>query len=105
MGGLWPYRRTQPKSKARAQRSARPWSAVQTEEASPNSTPLAIAIASASSAKGCTVITGPKIWTRIISCTGVLMYSCEGPTTTVFERCVLLQKACAATDLKGVYDY
>ena len=67
---LWPCCRTQPKSKARAQRSARPWSAVHTEEASPNSTPLAMAMASASSAKGCTVITGPKIWTHHV--TGVM---------------------------------
>ena len=42
-------------------RIARPWSFVQTELARPYSTPLAQRIASSSSVKRWTVMTGPKI--------------------------------------------
>ena len=52
---------TQPKSSRRDTRIARPWSLVQTEDASPYSTPLAQRTASSSSVNACTVITGPKI--------------------------------------------
>ena len=57
---------TQPKSSRRATRIARPWFAVQTDDARPYCTPLAHFTASSSSLNGCTVMTGPKIsfWIR-----------------------------------------
>ena len=58
-------------------RIARPWSRVQTDEASPYSTPLAHPSASDSSLNSCTVITGPKISDWIISS------SWRRPATTV----------------------
>ena len=58
-------------------RMARPWSRVHTDEASPYSTPLAHASASASSLNSCTVMTGPKtsFWT--------ISSSWRRPSTTV----------------------
>ena len=58
-------------------RMARPWSLVQTLEASPYWTPLAQRTASSSSVNRCTVMTGPKISSWIISS------SCCRPETTV----------------------
>ena len=58
---MWSLIQTQPKRSALAMRSARPTSRVQTDEASPYLVPLAHAIASASSVKRWTVMTGPKI--------------------------------------------
>jgi hypothetical protein len=48
-------------------RNARPWSVVNTLEARPYGTPFASRNASASSLNGCTVITGPKTSSWIIS--------------------------------------
>ena len=58
-------------------RMARPWSRVQTLDASPYSTPLAQRRASASSLNCCTVMTGPKTSSWIISS------SWRSPATTV----------------------
>ena len=58
---MWVLIHTQPKSSAAETRSARLMSLVHTDEARPYSTPLAKRIASSSSEKDCTVITGPKI--------------------------------------------
>src|SRR5665647_3519707 len=59
--GMWVLIQTQPKSSLRDIRIARPKSLVHTLLASPYSTPLAQASASASSENFCTVMTGPKI--------------------------------------------
>ena len=77
---MWSLIHTQPKRRALETRSARPTSRVQTDEASPYGVPLAHAIASSSSEKGWTVITGPKISRWIISS------SCCRPATTVGSR-------------------
>mmetsp|Transcript_38276 Transcript_38276/g.125201 ORF Transcript_38276/g.125201 Transcript_38276/m.125201 type:complete len:201 (-) Transcript_38276:875-1477(-) len=78
--GMCVLTHTVPKSNARQQRSARAWSLVHTEDASPYCTPFAIATAAASSAKGCTVMTGPKI----SSCT--ISSSCRKPATTLGSK-------------------
>ena len=64
---MWLLIQTAPKRSAFATRIARPTSRVQTEEASPYWVPFAHSIAFASSSKRCTVITGPKISSWIIS--------------------------------------
>ena len=58
-------------------RIARWWSRVQTDDARPYCTPFAASSASASSANRCTVITGPKISSWLISS------CCRTPETTV----------------------
>jgi hypothetical protein len=68
---------TQPKSRRRAIRIARPWSSVQTLEARPYCTPLAQRTASSSSVNGCTVMTGPNTSVWLISS------SWRRPVTTV----------------------
>src|SRR5664279_6274577 len=67
---------TAPKSRFLAIRSARPWSLVQTEDASPYCTPFAQASASSSAENCCTVITGPKI-----SCCTISSSWRRSPTT------------------------
>ena len=64
---MWVLIHTQPKSSRLAIRIARPWSLVHTEDASPYCTPLAQRSASSSSVNRCTVMTGPKISSWIIS--------------------------------------
>src|ERR1700744_4710831 len=74
---MWVLIQTAPKSRRLAIRMARPWSLVQTLEARPYLTPLAQAAASSSSLNCCTVMTGPKISSWIISS------SWRSPETTV----------------------
>ena len=76
---------------------ARPWSFVQTLEASPYSTPLAQRTASSSSVNRCTVMTGPKTSSWIISS------SCCSPATTVgAKKVAALPDPVAAGDDLGV---
>ena len=75
--GMWALIHTQPNSSARDMRIAREWSVVNTLDASPYGVSLASSSASASSAKVCTVMIGPKISLRAISS------SCCTPATTV----------------------
>ena len=75
--GMWVLIHTAPKSRRLAIRIARPWSLVHTLEASPYLTPLAQRTASSSSVNRCTVMTGPKISSWIISS------SWRSPATTV----------------------
>ena len=74
---MWVLIHTQPKSSRLDIRIARPWSLVQTLDASPYCTPLAQRTASSSSLNCCTVITGPKISDWICSS------SCRSPASTV----------------------
>jgi hypothetical protein len=69
---------------------------VHTEEARPYSTPLDHAIASSSSEKLCTVMTGPKI-----SC-WIVRSSCRSPPTTVGASRNLVALAFAADGDRGV---
>ena len=74
---MWQLTQTQPKSSRRDIRIARPWSSVQTLDASPYWTPFAHSTALSSSSKLWTVMTGPKISSWIISS------SWRSPSTTV----------------------
>ncbi len=73
----WQFTHTAPKSSSRLQRSARPWSSVQTLAASPYRVPFAVLSASCSSVTRCTVTTGPK--TSSIASSSLL----RTPATTV----------------------